>query len=172
MFLWKKQWKRVCLWLFCLFIGLFFSYWVTLSSLDVRTFALYYCILFCCVWLSYLGAWYILKKKQRRGESILERIKVVQGELGRVDGGKSVVWLWCIVWEKNLFSVKRKIGVKYERSVTNNNMAIIIATETNSAPCRVPKTVLNPPCDNTFITITPQRKEWEANKETGLKRVK
>lgn len=39
----------------CLLLGLFFSYWVVLSSLNVRAFALYYCILFRSVWLSPLG---------------------------------------------------------------------------------------------------------------------
>lgn len=42
-----------------------------------------------------------------------------------------LVMMYCLREE---FIFKKKIGVKYERSFTNNNMAIIIATETNSAP--------------------------------------
>ena len=35
-FLWDSQWKRECLWLFCLLLGPFSSYWVASFSLNMR----------------------------------------------------------------------------------------------------------------------------------------
>jgi hypothetical protein len=46
----------------CLVFGLFFfSNWIAFSSLDMRAFALSYCILFCLIWLSSLGGLYFSK---------------------------------------------------------------------------------------------------------------
>jgi hypothetical protein len=44
-----------CLWPFCLFLGLFFSYWIALFSLDIRVYDWIDCILLCHVWLISLG---------------------------------------------------------------------------------------------------------------------
>lgn len=48
-------------WCFCLHLGLFPSYWVTLSSIGVRAFALYYDILLCHIWFFPLDVCSILK---------------------------------------------------------------------------------------------------------------
>lgn len=40
----------LCFWLFCLLVGLFYSYWVAMFSFDMRICAWFHCILLCCVW--------------------------------------------------------------------------------------------------------------------------
>lgn len=52
----------LCLWLSYLLLGLFPSYWIALSSLDMRDFALYYWVV-SSMFINedqYLGYWYIL----------------------------------------------------------------------------------------------------------------
>jgi hypothetical protein len=44
-----------CIFDSCLLLELFTFYYIPLSNLNIKTFTLSYCILFCCIWLSSLG---------------------------------------------------------------------------------------------------------------------
>lgn len=46
-------------------LGLISSYWVAMSSHDIRVFALFYCILFCSDWLLFLGGMLFSEEKWR-----------------------------------------------------------------------------------------------------------
>lgn len=77
------------------------SCWVALSNL-ISEFLLYYCILFCSIWLSNPGGLFFLKRKQ--GEWIWGKEEVV-GWLGGVEGGKTMVRMHCN-WEESIFNKK------------------------------------------------------------------
>lgn len=101
-FLWdSEQWEKMCLWLFSWLLGLFDSYWVALYSLDTRTISLSYCylVLLCLIVVS-LEACFFLKGK-------LREVDLGQRGIGEKWGGKEggELWLGCIVWEENLFSI-------------------------------------------------------------------
>lgn len=89
------QWKQVFLSLFWLLLRLFSSYQVALSSLNMRTFDLTYCILFDPVWFYFLGG--LLFSKEIENVWICGRGKwgCLMGSRGRR----------CAVWVKNLFSI-------------------------------------------------------------------
>lgn len=54
----------------CLLLGLFSSCWIALSCLNMKAFAMSYCILFCSVWLSLGGLLFLMGN---RGGVVLGR---------------------------------------------------------------------------------------------------
>lgn len=77
----------------------FFSYWIALSSINMRTFTLSYCIYFslfgCC-----------LLKVCSSLNRIWREVHLGKGEEGRAGQNGERDWLQCIAGEKNLFSLK------------------------------------------------------------------
>jgi len=74
------------------------SYLIALSSLYVRTFVLFYSILFCCIWLFPLGGLLFSEGKprevdQQRGERVRKRVKL---------------WLGYVILDKDLISIFKK----------------------------------------------------------------
>lgn len=90
-----------CIWLVCLLWGLYPSYWVILYRLDIRTFSLTYGTWVWPICLLSLKGCSFLKRKWRE--------KVDPGERGDGMGlgvwSEGKLWLWCTVWEKNLFAI-------------------------------------------------------------------
>jgi hypothetical protein len=50
-----------------MFLGLFSSYWVALSRLDMRNYSWSYCIILCCVNLYHWEACLFLKETENEG---------------------------------------------------------------------------------------------------------
>ena len=69
------------------------SYWVALSSFDMRVYSLFYCILLCCVWLISLGDLLFSEGKWKSSEF---GGKDEVGELGRVEGKETAVGINCM----------------------------------------------------------------------------
>lgn len=74
------------------FLGVSFSCWIALSSLDVRTFVLSYCLVFCCVWLLFLGGLTLFRRNIWKNEWIWVRGE--QRWLGIMEGGEPVVFVF------------------------------------------------------------------------------
>ena len=71
-FLWDSQeWEWGCLWLFCLLLGPFCSYWVASFSHDISPCAWPYCILLYHIWFISLGS--ALFWRETEEEQIKER---------------------------------------------------------------------------------------------------
>lgn len=73
----------MCLWFFS-------SCCVTLPSVSPRTFVLFYCILFCLVWLLSLGSLFFSEGRQRGVDVGEGRL----GLLGGVEEGETVVGMY------------------------------------------------------------------------------
>lgn len=100
----------MCLWLFCLLLGLFLSYWIALSSLICL-------VSLCFVWrkTGALG----LGKMSGDGKGHNEGM----GDMGGQEWGKwkeEKLWSGCTVWEKNVFSIRKKIHQRVNMYMTLN----------------------------------------------------
>jgi hypothetical protein len=93
----------------------FFSYWVVLYIMDLRAFALYYCILLSYGWLLPLGGLFLfvfyfvfvfLFFLMRNGGGVDMDKRGDKGEVGGINGGERCSG--CIVHQKNLLSLKNK----------------------------------------------------------------
>lgn len=93
----------VCLWLFWLTLGLFSSYWLALSSHDIRVF-----VLFVMFGDMTKGLFFFFLKGKGKGVDLQERGG--GGELGKVERGGTV--LRYLEWDKNLFSIKKNTAKK------------------------------------------------------------
>lgn len=81
--------------------GFFSSYWVTLFNLNMRAFALCYCILFSPVWLSSLGGLFF-SEEETDGELIWER--KTWGLAGR--SGEKGSHSWGVMYDRRVYANK------------------------------------------------------------------
>lgn len=72
----------------------------------MRAFPLFYCILFCPIWLSSLGGLLFSVEKMEVGKVDL-RGKKGGGKLEGVEGGESVAGMYCIR-EESIFNKKKE----------------------------------------------------------------